>query len=218
LYYFRARWYDPVTGRWLSRDPIGEKGGHNLYDFCRNHPVNAVDPLGRLTKDIAPLAGPVYEKLSVAGEFRANSSLACKCVDCTTHSDSGCQKIECTLTAKPTVVLVDNKDLLALYDELEPDPPGSVEQHERNHYQVWLNVYVPSYENLVAGYEGMCCSKCEERKAKLLQQFSELRSAISSWEWNQEYFGSAEHKQPNIDYGKQKTIFKLKDPPQQCGK
>ncbi|MEI8242332.1 MAG: RHS repeat-associated core domain-containing protein, partial [bacterium] len=23
LYYFRARWYDPVTGRWLSPDPIG---------------------------------------------------------------------------------------------------------------------------------------------------------------------------------------------------
>ena len=27
LYYFRARWYDPVTGRWLSPDPIGINGG-----------------------------------------------------------------------------------------------------------------------------------------------------------------------------------------------
>jgi RHS repeat-associated protein len=46
LYYFRARWYDPVTGRWLSKDPIGISGGLNQYVFCRNNPVNRRDPLG----------------------------------------------------------------------------------------------------------------------------------------------------------------------------
>ena len=46
LYYFRARWYDPVTGRWLSKDPIGISGGLNQYVFCGNNPVNARDPLG----------------------------------------------------------------------------------------------------------------------------------------------------------------------------
>jgi RHS repeat-associated protein len=46
LYYFRARWYDPVTGRWLSPDPIGISGGMNQYAFCGNSPVNFVDPLG----------------------------------------------------------------------------------------------------------------------------------------------------------------------------
>ena len=30
LYHFRARWYDPETGRWLSNDPIGISGGHNF--------------------------------------------------------------------------------------------------------------------------------------------------------------------------------------------
>ncbi len=34
LYYFRARWYDPITGRWLSKDPIGISGGLNQYVFC----------------------------------------------------------------------------------------------------------------------------------------------------------------------------------------
>ena len=46
LYHFRARWYDPETGRWLSNDPIGISGGLNLYAFCSNDPVNFVDPSG----------------------------------------------------------------------------------------------------------------------------------------------------------------------------
>ncbi|MEI7957239.1 MAG: RHS repeat-associated core domain-containing protein, partial [Verrucomicrobiota bacterium] len=33
LYYYGYRYYDPLTGRWPSRDPIGEKGGVNLYGF-----------------------------------------------------------------------------------------------------------------------------------------------------------------------------------------
>lgn len=49
LYYFRARWYDPVTARWLSKDPIGIAGGLNQYVFCGNDPVNCVDPWGTYT-------------------------------------------------------------------------------------------------------------------------------------------------------------------------
>ncbi len=46
LYYFRARWYDPITGRWLSNDPIGISGGLNQYVFCNDNPVMFIDPLG----------------------------------------------------------------------------------------------------------------------------------------------------------------------------
>ena len=46
LYYFRARWYDPVSGRFLSKDPASLLGGMNLYTFCHNDPVNFRDPHG----------------------------------------------------------------------------------------------------------------------------------------------------------------------------
>jgi uncharacterized protein RhaS with RHS repeats len=38
--------YDPTVGRWLSRDPIGEEGGTNLYGYIFNNPIGLIDPLG----------------------------------------------------------------------------------------------------------------------------------------------------------------------------
>jgi RHS repeat-associated protein len=46
LVYYGYRYYDPVTGRWPSRDPIEERGGVNLYGFVDNSGVNEVDYLG----------------------------------------------------------------------------------------------------------------------------------------------------------------------------
>jgi RHS repeat-associated protein len=46
LYYVRTRWYDPVTHRFLTPDPIGLEGGLNPYTFAGNDPVNGSDPSG----------------------------------------------------------------------------------------------------------------------------------------------------------------------------
>jgi RHS repeat-associated protein len=46
LVYYGYRYYGPATGRWLSRDPTGERGGVNLYGFVRNTPLNLFDYLG----------------------------------------------------------------------------------------------------------------------------------------------------------------------------
>lgn len=46
LYYYGYRYYDPVTGRWPSREPIGEAGSLNLYSFIDNDGATDFDILG----------------------------------------------------------------------------------------------------------------------------------------------------------------------------
>lgn len=52
LIYYRARWYDPELGRFISEDPIGLGGGINSYAYVGNGPTNAVDPQGLFNEDV----------------------------------------------------------------------------------------------------------------------------------------------------------------------
>ncbi len=52
LVYYNYRHYDPVMGRWLSRDPINEGGGKGLYLWCANNGVIRIDTIG--AKFISP--------------------------------------------------------------------------------------------------------------------------------------------------------------------
>ena len=47
--YYGYRYYSPSPGRWLTRDPIGEDGGLNVYGFVENSPINFYDVLGLWT-------------------------------------------------------------------------------------------------------------------------------------------------------------------------
>jgi RHS repeat-associated protein len=53
LYFYRARYYNPMVGRFIGEDPIEFTGGDgNLYRYVRNSPINLIDPMG--TQVIAP--------------------------------------------------------------------------------------------------------------------------------------------------------------------
>jgi RHS repeat-associated protein len=46
LYLTQYRAYDSSVGRWISRDPVGEPGGTNLYAYVGNNPLQYVDLFG----------------------------------------------------------------------------------------------------------------------------------------------------------------------------
>jgi len=53
LYYYRARYYDPTTQRFLSQDPIGfASGDFNFYRYVGNSPGNFTDPFGLINDPV----------------------------------------------------------------------------------------------------------------------------------------------------------------------
>jgi len=54
LNYFGYRYYNPSSGKWLTRDPLGESAGRQLYNFVWNSSPNLVDRLG-----LDPMGNPV---------------------------------------------------------------------------------------------------------------------------------------------------------------
>ena len=58
LCYCQNQYYDPGTGRWVTRDPIGYDGGINLYGYCEGGAVGRVDPWGT---DYVLLGDPGYD-------------------------------------------------------------------------------------------------------------------------------------------------------------
>ncbi|OJH41447.1 RHS repeat-associated core domain-containing protein [Cystobacter ferrugineus] len=62
LYYNRFRYYDPESGRYISKDPLGLAGGLNPYAYTRT-PLTLIDPLGLLEEfGIAPYASTLHKK------------------------------------------------------------------------------------------------------------------------------------------------------------
>jgi RHS repeat-associated protein len=67
LYYYRARYYNPAIGRFVSGDPAGLLGGINLYAYATNKPLRWIDPFG--------FCATPWERLHLVGEGLFNLAL-----------------------------------------------------------------------------------------------------------------------------------------------
>ena len=66
LVMYECRCYSPELASWMTRDPIGESGGVNLYAFCGNDPVGRFDPLGMFVVIPPNIYDPAGTWISVA--------------------------------------------------------------------------------------------------------------------------------------------------------
>ena len=69
-YYYGFSYYDPVTGRWPNRDPMGEMGGLNLYGMIDNDSINQWDYLG-LKKSVKKCLKKLKKCVGNESKYRA---------------------------------------------------------------------------------------------------------------------------------------------------
>jgi RHS repeat-associated protein len=82
LYYYRARYYDPTTGRFLSEDPIEFSGRDvNFYAYSSNDPVNYRDPTGlcRILFNGNLIRIETNDGSQRLGPFPASNRTVCNC-------------------------------------------------------------------------------------------------------------------------------------------
>ena len=90
LYYYGSRFYSPVTGRWLNRDPMEEAGGLNLYLACENAFIGKYDEFGLFAISFSDK----LPKLHVGpGNFIIGYSVSGESLPCC-ESETGLQRIE----------------------------------------------------------------------------------------------------------------------------
>ena len=70
LHYNFFRTYDPVTGRYLEADPIGQAGGLNPYVYVTADPINSVDRTGLIQFKTDPKTGQPYPDEALTDRIR----------------------------------------------------------------------------------------------------------------------------------------------------
>jgi hypothetical protein len=95
--YYGYRYFDPVTGRWPSRDPIEEEGGINLYGFLGNNGTNDSDFLGNISNNLPPPNNRAVWECTV--EF---GEAACTTTVWIDGGEGGCFDVACGTSAANT--------------------------------------------------------------------------------------------------------------------
>ena len=78
LVYYNYRYYNPELGRWISRDPIEEQGGYNLYGMIGNNPLCGWDVLGCNTALARAAAVVIVKGAKIACKVCKNSRRAAR--------------------------------------------------------------------------------------------------------------------------------------------
>jgi RHS repeat-associated protein len=87
LYYFGARYYDPVTGRFTTRDStfgdLSDPQSLNRYTYCRNNPHKYTDPDGK-----EPISAVIGSAIVIGGTLGSLTRLTLYAFDCVIRNEA----------------------------------------------------------------------------------------------------------------------------------
>ncbi|MEM1084135.1 MAG: RHS repeat-associated core domain-containing protein [Verrucomicrobiota bacterium] len=132
LYYYGYRYYDPVTGRWPSRDPIGEQGGLNLFAFVANNGVTSWDNLGLEVGDDPFLPDPSQKPPGWNQEWP-------------TGRDERGPYVENPCDGSRYYPHPEDDGHWPHYDKVPPDGKGKPERYPKKSKKPWPNQKKPPY-------------------------------------------------------------------------
>lgn len=167
--------YDPNIGRWMSRDPIMENGGVNLYGFVGNDGVSFVDN-NRLMPVYYAFNTPSNVSVEnrtgnirIAGKTFSDGDVQCK--------SSGC-KIECQVVAGSYILM--NTDFF----KAGTNEYTEALNHEKRHVMSWDFRIKDRLIRKLLVEKSECANEnqCEQEAKRLTQKYNQLLSELKDWD------------------------------------
>ena len=162
LVYYGYRYYNPVLGRWVNRDPIEEEGGVNVFGFVRNSPLSFIDPDGRNPLGIV-IAAVVAVKViqhNMCEQFAMDSSIQAK-TDSEKHCLVSCNYARCVGNSVGALGASQSIIAGAMHEIIQFGTVGNS----------WVGAVADMKSNLIGIINGMypfqsCNKACEPCKGK----------------------------------------------------
>ena len=197
FYYYGYRFYDALTGRWPSRDPIQERGGVNLYGFVGNNSNAAYDSLGLAitlyTNDVATL--PMDNGMVPAGSAAVEDgswSYSGSCSQTFWSYISTADNEELSLKGQLTIELTKDKSTDPNFVNPRHTTGWTVLRHEQHHAEIDKALFNVAAA-LANSYEGKYCRPCcslAKNVAIAIIEYGEATANVANAEFD------------NFDYGK----------------
>jgi RHS repeat-associated protein len=172
LLYYGNRYYSPSAGRWLSRDPIEEDGGVNLYGFVSNDPISNTDSIGLVETQLiftpeSPGKVPVHwvdlgGPIDLANRIIGGKTKVAPLVEC--HCD-GC-KVKCMMRFVFVI------ELNARYKKRGGMPFWLKNYgHEQQHVRSNMAEFTKLAQELSSEAEASWYTSCENRAEELQENY-----------------------------------------------
>lgn len=213
-------YYNPSAGRWLSRDPIEERGGRNLTGFLGNAPVIKIDSKGLsftwsyniyytydLEDDLtsrfnAPTWADAvtYYKEWLEGAWQADYKTKTCC-----HPSKNCSATkvyEVSFSAHVGLLFRGSEEEAAhpgIFGLQSPYPGDSLRDHEERHWAVYQSA-LESYKNLfLSVYDKCVCDSCFGAWQDYLGAVEATMSGLVDYQQNLLDWNSYQNPQAGVD-------------------